>query len=112
MKDIKLKCIYDGPIRGDECSHSIYEVVEPVTVQEFCDYIISNEKIWGTIGIDCPGTIFGDPKVEYAWGKYVDEKRNDIGDFRFPPKIANAYVSKVDWDGGWGYVSWVLTLRR
>lgn len=104
-----FKRTYDGPIRGDECSHTIYEAIKPVTVQELCDYIISNDREWGYIGIACPGTIFGNPNVEYFHGKYVDSKRNPI-EFKFPPNIANAIVKRIDWDGGWSRADWIFTL--
>lgn len=104
-----FKITYDGPIRGDCCSHTIYEAIKPVTIQELCDYIISNDREWGYIGIACPGTIFGKPNVEYFHGKYVDNKRNPI-EFKFPPNIANAIVKRIDWDGGWSRADWIFTL--
>ena len=100
---------YCGPIRGDECSDNIYEATEPVTVQELCNYILSNDREWGYIGIACPGTIFGNPNVQYYHGKYVDDNRNQI-DFAFPPYIANAIVKRINWNGGWSSANWILTI--
>lgn len=107
---VKYRIVYSGPVRGDACSHSIYEPAEPFTVQELCDYIISQKGDWGYIGIEKPGTIFGDPNVEYYRGEYVDGQRNPIGNFKFPPQIANAYVKKIDWDGGWSRADWIITI--
>lgn len=104
-----FKQTFCGPVRGDCCSHDIYVAIKPVTVQELCDYIISNKGEWGYIGIACPGTIFGEPNVEYFHGKYVDSKRNPI-EFKFPPHIANAVVKRIDWDGGWSRADWLLTI--
>ena len=103
--------IYSGPIRGDETSHEIYMAIpsKPTTVQELCDYIISNDREWGYIGIACSGTIFGKPNVEYFHGKYVDSERNPI-EFKFPPNIANATVKRIDWDGGWSRADWLFTI--
>lgn len=106
----KLRQVFSGEIRGDCCSHDIYEPIEPMTVQELCDEIIKNKGEWGYIGISKRGTIFGDPNVEYFHGQYVDDKRNPIGDFKFPPQIANAYVKRVDWDGGWSRADWIITI--
>ena len=111
MNDIYecFQLTYSGPIRGDCCSHDIYEATKPVTVQELCDYIISIKGEWGYIGIACPGEIFGKPNVEYFHGEYVDGKRNPI-EFKFPPRIANSIVKRIDWDGGWSRGDWILTL--
>ena len=111
MKNISecFRRTFCGPIRGDCCSHNVYEAIKPVTVQELCDYIISNDREWGYIGITSPGAIFGEPNVEYSHGQYVDSKRNPI-DFKFPPRIANSIVKKIDWDGGWSRADWVLTI--
>lgn len=105
-----LRTVYMGEVGGDCTSHDIYESIEPMTVQELCDEIIKNTGEWGYIGIKKPGTIFGDPKVEYFHGKYVDEHRNPIGDFKFPPHIASAYIKKIDWSGGWSRADWVITI--
>lgn len=106
----KLRKVFSGELRGDCCSHDIYEPVEPMTVQELCDEIISNERIWGYIGIKKTGTFFGSPQVEYFHGQYVNDKREPIGEFKFPPHIANAQVKRIDWDGGWGRADWLITL--
>lgn len=101
---------FSGPIRGDCCSHNIYEAIphKPVTVREMCEYILSTNE-WGYIGIKCPGTIFGDPCVEYYEHQYVDKDRNPIR-FQFPSDIANAVIKKIDWDGGWSRGDWLFTL--
>lgn len=101
---------YDGSIRSDCCSHMVFEATKPITVQELCNYILSNDRIWGYIGIACPeNTVYGDPNVEYAYGKYVDDKRNPI-EFEFPSHIANAIVKRIDWDGGYSRADWVFTI--
>ena len=100
---------YDGPIGGDCTSIEKYEAIKPVTVQEVCDYVISNKGEWGYIGIGCPGAIFGNPNVKYFHGEYVDGNRNPIK-FRFPPNIANAKVKRIDWHGGWTRADWILFL--
>ena len=104
-----FKKIYEGPVGGDCCYNEIYEAVKPVTVQELCDYIISNDKEWGYIGIACPGATFGNPNVEYCNGKYVDSDHNPI-EFKFPSNIANAIVKRIDWGGGWSRADWIFTL--
>lgn len=112
MEDFKKSFmqIYSGPIRSDCCSHSIYTPTEKITVQEFADFIVTNfTGEWGYIGIDARNTIFGDPRVEYFHGHYVDEKRNPI-QFKFPSKIANAVIKKLDWDGGWSRSDWLITI--
>ena len=111
MKDINDCFIqtYCGAIRGDECSEDIYEAIEPITVQELCNYILSNDREWGHIGIACPRTIYGNPNVHYYHGKYVDDNTNPI-DFTFPPHIANAIVKRINWSGGWSSVNWILTI--
>ena len=104
-----FKKTYSGPVRGDECSHTIYEAIKPVTVQELCDYIISNKNEWGYIGISYPGTVFGNPNVEYSDGQYVDRENNPI-EFKFPPDIASKIVKRIDWTGGWSRADWLFTI--
>lgn len=105
-----FKLTYIGSIRGDECSHEIYEPLKTITVQQFCDYIIENHTgEWGYIGINHPGEIFGKPNVEYFHGEYVDSNRKPIK-FKFPPEIANKTIKQLDWDGGWSRSDWILTI--
>lgn len=109
MKDVKLKCIYSGPVRGDCCSHSQYEPVEPTTVRELCEYILSTHE-WGYIGINphsnTIASIFGDPCIEYASGQYKTPLES-----RFSEEILDSYVETVDWDGGWSKGDWLFTLK-
>lgn len=107
----KFKKTYSGPVRGDCTSHSIFVAYKLVTVQEVCEYILKTNE-WGYIGIEQGDWIsFGSPRVEYIDHKYVDEHRQPIK-FSFPPEIANAFVSQIDWDGGWSRGDWLLTLKR
>lgn len=105
-----FKRIYSSPIHGDETSDSYFEPLKPITVQELCDYIISQKGDWGYIGIKKPGTIFGEPNVEYFHGQYVDNNRNPIGNFKFPPHIANATIKKLCWSGGWSRADYLITI--
>ena len=110
----KLKRVFVGETGGDCCHDEIYEPIEPITVQELCDYIISDKKEWGYIEIKREWTKFRDRgklKVEYFHDQYVNEKREPIGNFKFPPQIANSYIEKIDWRGGYGSGNWLITLK-
>lgn len=116
MKNINdyFRITYESPVYGDCTYSAVYEAIKPVTVQELCDYILSNDREWGCIGIAYPGMTFGDPgdpNIEYFHGEYVDKKRNPI-EFKFPLNIANAIVKRIDWHGGWSNADWILTLQK
>ena len=106
----KMKQIYSGPLRRDCCSHNIYEAIAPITVKEFCEYILTTNE-WGYIGIKDGNSVFGNPRIEYIDHQYVDEKRNPIK-MNWPEHILNSYVTKLDWDGGWSRGDWLFTIKR
>lgn len=107
----KFRKTYSSPIRSDRYSHTKYEAIKEATVQEVCECILKTNE-WGYIGIKQGDWVpFGSPHVEYTDHKYVDEYGRPIK-FSFPPEIANAFVSQIDWDGGWSRGDWLLTLKR
>ena len=109
MKKPKFKITYKGPVGGDCTQHVIYELEEPMTVRELCEYILSTNE-WGHIGIqDKDSFSYGTPSIEYWKHKYIDENCNPI-QIDWPEKILNAYVRKIDWYGGWSLGNWKLTI--
>lgn len=103
------KKVYQSEIYGDCTSRMIFEPLEKITVQEMCDWIINESDEWGYIGIKCPGTIFGNPCVEYYHGHYVNRNRDHI-EFKFPPHIANAVIKRLEWHGGWSNGDWLFAI--
>lgn len=108
----KLILVFEGPVGSDCCSHNIYKPSEPMTVKELCDDIIKNTKAWGYIGIKDNFHVFGNPNVEYLDGQYVNKQRKPIRNFKFPSKIANAYIEQIDWEGGWSRSDWLITIKE
>ena len=108
IKIPKFKVIFKGLIREDCCSRDVYQLEEPMTVKEMCEYILSTNE-WGYIGINCPGTIFGKPYIEYCEHQYVDENRQPIK-MNWPESILNAQIKQVIWDGGWSRGDWLFTI--
>ena len=110
---VELEVIFSGPMRSDCCSHSQYRLKEPVTVKEFCDWVISEHASdWGYIGIKRPDTVYGYPEIEYWKGSYCDSQRTNIDELNFPENILNSKVYLVDWDGGYSRADWLLTLEK
>lgn len=106
----KFKVVYRGPIRGDETSSIELEILEPITVREMCEYILTTNE-WGYIGIAQGGCWypFGNPRIEYINHHYCDEHRNPIK-MNFPERILNAYIKKMWWDGGWSRGDWLFEI--
>ena len=109
MKELLLRCRGVGEVHGDCTSTVYYELTRPCTVRELCEYIVSNDREWGYIGIKVPGTIFGEPRIEYSGGKFVDKDGNEIK-FNFPKDIADKTVKKVHASGGWSRMDYLLEI--
>ena len=105
----KFRKVYQSNIHGDETSDSAYIVLEPITVQEMCDYILTTKE-WGYIGIKQGDWFpFGNPKIEYMEGYYCDENRRPI-EMNFPQHILKSQIKKMYWSGGWSRGDWLFEI--
>jgi hypothetical protein len=71
MDKITLTCT-GGPY-GDCTSSYNFTLNREMTLQEFLDLVISNEREWGQVAF----SRFGDPIAEYKWGKITVLKVKD-----------------------------------
>ena len=92
-----------GPF-GD-CT-SRYNVIDfPQTVREFVYEVLKDPKEWGYIGIrnsDLPFKVFGNPNIEYAYGKLKAENFSD--------EWLNRKIVSVRASGGWSRMDYLLDL--
>lgn len=102
-----------GPLGGT----APYEVIllEKCTVREFVQYVLDTNNEWGYIGIYNPerNPFFGDPHVEYSYGK-LKSKTSELN-YYFTLKQINQFgefldkpVIKATADGGWSRMDYIL----
>ena len=84
---------------------AVYDVFldREYTVRELIDEILTRHE-WGEIGI-LQGTkrnLFGDPHCEYKDSKLLST---------LPDEYLNRKIDKISANGGWGCMSYLLTLK-
>ena len=106
----KFKSVYRSPVRGDETSTVEFEILEPFTVREMCEFILSGNE-WGYIGIKQGDDWFpfGNPKIEYTDHQYYDGNCTPIK-MNFPESILNATIKRMWWNGGWTRGDWLFEI--
>jgi len=84
-----------------------------VIVSEFLDYIISNEKTWGTVHIrESNDDYFSGPALEYYHGKWCDRNRNEIDEYpEAINKLLSREIDKYTTNGGWGCLDFNICLK-
>ena len=74
----------------------------PMTVEDFIATVIEeNPDEWGYIGIKNGNAIFGDPHMEYKWGKYDSSPMESV---------KNAIVKRAKAEGGWSRMDYLLEI--
>ena len=91
-----------GEVRGDCTAPYHVELDKEYTVNEFVNTVLTITKEWGYIGIYCRGKIFGEPKCEYSHGKLL---------YALPDNVLNKKVVKVQADGGWSRMDYLLWIE-
>lgn len=88
------------------CGYELY-FIKPCTLKQFIEDVISNKKEWGYIGIQLKdkATIFGDPYIEYRWGKLLS---------KFPGELLDKQIdikAKHKASGGWSRMDYLVRLK-
>jgi hypothetical protein len=97
-----FKMYMAGKVRGDCTAPYNVELDKAYTVNEFVHTVLTKSRDWGYIGIDCNGKIFGEPKCEYRYGKLL---------YTLPEDVLNKNVVKVEADGGWSRMDYLLWIE-
>ena len=101
MKLKDLVNISYGP-QGSECTGPYYITPKKsFTVRDFVNAVIADTREWGYIGIAAPRVIFGNPNIEYKYGKLIAN---------FPDAILNKQVLELSGSGGWGRSDYILKI--
>lgn len=90
---------------GSDCTGP-YDVTytEGMTVRQFIDEILTeHDSEWGYIGIDSPGTIFGNPCFEYSHGATKET---------LPDEYLDKVIIDVKGHGGWSRSDFQLVLKE
>lgn len=92
-----------GSERGDCTAPYLVKLDKEYTVEELVQQILTQyDDEWGYIGIERPGTSFGDPNCQYNYGQL----RN-----RLPESVLSKKVRSVRADGGWSRMDWYIRLE-
>lgn len=98
-----LKFTQTGNVRGDCTAPYAVELDKEYTVGQLIDVILTRAGIlreWGYIGIYDGESIFGNPKCEYADAR--------LGNGNMPSEFLAKKVIKVEADGGWSRMDFML----
>ena len=101
MKLKDLVNISYGP-QGSDCTGPYYNTTKKsFTVRDFVNAVIADTREWGYIGIAAPRAIFGNPNIEYKYGKLIAN---------FPDEILNKQVLELSGSGGWSRSDYILKI--
>ena len=101
MKLKDLVNISYGP-QGSDCTGSYYITPKKsFTVRDFVNAVIADTREWGYIGIAATRVIFGNPNIEYKYGKLIAN---------FPDEILNKQVLELSGSGGWSRSDYILKI--
>ena len=101
MKLKDLVNISYGP-QGSDCTGPYYIIPKKsFTVRDFVNAVIADTREWGYIGIAVPRAIFGNPNIEYKYGKLIAN---------FPDEILNKQVLELSGSGGWSRSDYILKI--
>ena len=92
-----------GAERGDCTAPYLVTLDKEYTVEELVQQILTqyNDE-WGYIGIDTPGTWFGDPNCQYDYGHLRTY---------LPKDVLSKKVQSVRADGGWTRMDWYIKVE-
>lgn len=85
-------------VYGEGCSDCTYPyyitIDKPKTVGEFIEeWLSTRPKEWGSFGIRKIGSIYGDPRCDYKYGKIVSDP--------LPDEYLAKEIKSVSGGGGW-----------
>ena len=101
MKLKHLVNISYGP-QGGDCTGPYYITPKKsFTVRDFVNAVIVDTREWGYISIAAPRTIFGNPNIEYKYGKLITN---------FPDEILDKQVLELSGSGGWSRSDYILKI--
>jgi hypothetical protein len=90
--------------RDGTCGY-VVELEKQYTVQEFIETILSQcTNEWGYVGIKCPPYVFGNPRLEYKYGKITTKPFND--------DVLDKTIEKVTASGGWTRMDYIITTDK
>ena len=95
MKSDKIYITY-GRTSSDETSEYIINYPKGMTVREFINEQLADEREWGFFGIYCADQLWferGNPYCEYRHGKIITEPFSD--------DILDSVIKDVSGSGGW-----------
>ena len=97
-----------GPFGDETCNYELV-LYKEMTVREFVEQVLSDEREWGTIHIYDPkgktpwARRYGGPKCEYRRGRLVSV---------FPDEILDKVIVSGKSNGGWSLMDYDLTLAE
>ena len=97
-----MKLSQNSKVRGDETASYSVELEKLYSVCSLIDEILSREKEWGYIGIECSNEIFGNPKCEYRYGELVS---------KLPEEYLSKTIVSVKAHGGWSRMDYRLVVK-
>lgn len=101
---MKFKLEINGMERSDCTAPYRVIITEGGTLKEFIDEVLTNHRgDWGYIGIRSDTSFFGDPRMEYRWGKPIDREAL--------AKYEDREVTAMKADGGWSRMDYIVTLE-
>ena len=90
-----------GRMRSDCTSAYAVMITEQGTVRDFIDTILRDKtNEWGYIGIASSESSFGQPRMEYAYGK--SNSRDAMKEYE------NKQIQSIRADGGWSRMDYIL----
>ena len=102
---MKFKLEMSGAERSDCTAPYKVIITEDGTLKELIDEILTNRKNdWGYIGIYSDKSFFGDPRMEYRYGKSIG--REALAAYE------DKKVRMAKADGGWSNMDYVVVLEE
>ena len=100
---MRIRMVQSGSERGDCTAPYDVIIIEGGTVNDFIDMVLSNKEEWGYIGIKYRDTFIGEPHMEYRHGRALSNGLKAYG---------GRVVTKVQADGGWSRMDYVLEVKE
>lgn len=97
MEELKLKFTQASQIAGDETALYDVEPNRQCTLGDIVDYAVKNTREWGYI------YALGFGRVEYRWGKLLDDN--------FADDLLIREVEKLTAHGGWSNMDYRVKLK-
>lgn len=103
MRLFELKCTHRA-----QCNYGsdYFDVIfhKQMTVREFVEEVVSNEREWGCIRVDIGEEYYWDnPTCEYKWGKLLSI---------LPGEYLDKKIISGRSDGGWSQMDYLLKIEE